>query len=60
MDFDGIEGGVGVSAGSSAGIIADGSGDGITGGLGWVAHGNHSRVPRRERLYWCESVTFGG
>lgn len=32
----------------------------ISGGPGWVAHGNHSRVPHRERLYSCESVTFGG
>ena len=32
---------------------------GIPGVLGWVAHGNHSRVRHRERLYRCESVTFG-
>jgi hypothetical protein len=28
--------------------------------LNWVAHGNHSRVSQRERLYWCGSATFGG
>src|SRR5688572_3208965 len=26
-------------------------GDVVSGGLSWVAHGNHSRVPARERLY---------